>query len=802
MKVERKRTVRRRRQKHDATKYEIGGGILSLFGLFICAGLLGWPVGTVGQILENGFQFLFGATALLPGMVLVITGIRYILTGRPMTLSRRLFLSSLLYFSLISLYHQLEANPSQLLAAGQIIAYGGVMAALVVAGLQRISGEIGTYIFLFGLILIDMVLLMRWSLSSGAKKVGQKTEEKLEVVGEKLREKKEELQENGHSLTDFTLSEMPKIKDFIFKKNRPANDQVPENESVPAEDWNEKDFISNGETAGKPVSDTDEEVNEYDREIAEADTESSIAKASRQDPVFSWQKRIFSKEESIDTLQESMDHKKGESTESADNLTTYQFPPLDLLHGSETHEEGFSVPNKTALLERTLQSFGVSAKVVNVSTGPAVTRYELRPEAGVRVSRIEGLSSDLALALAAPSIRIEAPIPGKPAVGIEIPNRETAEVPLRDVLESKEFQKGKGHILVALGKDITGKPVVTDISKMPHLLIAGSTGSGKSVCINSIITSLIYHSRPDEVKLMLIDPKVVELSVYNGIPHLRTEVVTDMKKAQGVLNWAVREMEARYQLFADARVRNIGGYNAANPEGRMSYIVIIIDEFADLMNVASKEVEVLIQRITQKARAAGIHLILATQRPSADVITGVIKSNIPSRIAFMVESALNSRIILDESGAETLLGKGDMLFKQAGALNTVRIQGAFISDKEVENVVEYVKAEALKQEQRPIAYEPIDLSVPDDSVNNDIAGAGETDELFETAAEWVLDTKRASVSALQRRFRIGYTRAGRLMDLMEARGIVGPAEGAKPRDILINREQLSVLLSTGESRDE
>ncbi len=475
----------------------------------------------------------------------------------------------------------------------------------------------------------------------------------------------------------------------------------------------------------------------------------------------------------------------------------YQFPPLSLLHAGKSGGSGSTdTAQKASLIETTLNSFGVHAKVIHYSVGPTVTRFELKPEMGVRVSKIEGLSNELAMALEATHIRIEAPIPGKSAVGIEIPNTKAASVPLHDVLASDEFQLGKGHILVALGKDITGKTVVTDLAKAPHLLIAGSTGSGKSVCINSIITSIIYHSRPDEVKLMLIDPKVVELSVYNGIPHLRTEVVTDMKKAQGTLNWAVREMEARYQLFAGARVRNIEGYNKANPDKKMPYILIIVDEFADLMNVAAKEVEVLIQRLTQKARAAGIHLILATQRPSADVITGVIKSNIPSRIAFMVESGLNSRIILDEGGAESLLGKGDMLFKQAGALSTVRIQGAFISDEEVEDVVNYVRNECLKQE-AVVTYEPIDLSIPEKTDNPEDMDE-EKDDLLPEAAEWVLDTKRPSVSALQRRFRIGYTRAGRLMDHMQRLGIVGPAEGTKPREILMEKSQLAAVLKAEE----
>ena len=485
---------------------------------------------------------------------------------------------------------------------------------------------------------------------------------------------------------------------------------------------------------------------------------------------------------------------------AAETGPVYQFPPLSLLHAGTGAGQGEAdAGQKAALIESTLASFGVRAKVVHYSVGPTVTRFELKPEMGVRVSKIEGLSNELAMALEATHIRIEAPIPGKSAVGIEIPNTKAASVPLHDVLASDAFQHGKGHILVALGKDITGKTVVTDLAKAPHLLIAGSTGSGKSVCINSIITSIIYHSRPDEVKLMLIDPKVVELSVYNGIPHLRTEVVTDMKKAQGTLNWAVREMEARYQLFAGAKVRNIEGYNKLYPDKKMPYILLIVDEFADLMNVAAKEVEVLIQRLTQKARAAGIHLILATQRPSADVITGVIKSNIPSRIAFMVESGLNSRIILDEGGAESLLGKGDMLFKQAGALSTVRVQGAFISDEEVEDVVNYVRAECIRQESHVI-YEPIDLSIPEKTEKEDEM-VEEQDDLMPEASEWVLDTKRASVSALQRRFRIGYTRAGRLMDTMERLGIVGPAEGAKPRDILVDKEQLSDILAGGKKEE-
>ncbi|WP_443789765.1 DNA translocase FtsK, partial [Dialister succinatiphilus] len=673
-------------------------------------------------------------------------------------------------------------------------------------------GEIGTTILLLGFMVVDVLLLTHWSLSRGAEKVGTKaqkigakTGERLGGMAQKIRDKKAALDAARSAARLEELKDKP--TEFIFKKKKKEEPEVeevteeaqPQDPTLLEESASEKpqgEAIEEGAVKETPPDTTEEEEREpADEEMmpppvplpeSEEPEEEEMAGEMKEEP------EIPGEETPSSPAAE-------EGTPSHSPVTgivkkEYKFPPLSLLHTDHAKGESQSdVAKNASIIESTLKSFGVMARVIHASVGPTVTRFELRPEVGVRVSRIEGLSNELAMALAATHIRIEAPIPGKSAVGIEIPNSRSASVPLRDVLDSSEFKNGKGHILVALGKDITGKPVVTDLSKMPHLLIAGSTGSGKSVCINSIITSIIYHSRPEDVKLMLIDPKVVELSVYNGIPHLRTEVITNMKKAEGALNWAVREMEARYQLFAGARVRNIEGYNKQNPDKKMPYILIIVDEFADLMNVAAKEVEVLIQRLTQKARAAGIHLILATQRPSADVITGVIKSNIPSRIAFMVESALNSRIILDEGGAETLLGKGDMLFKQAGALTTVRIQGAFISDEEVEAVVDYVRKECMEQEKAPVTYEPIDLSVPEKNESSGAEEEEEQDSLLEEAAEWVLDTKRASVSALQRRFRIGYTRAGRLMDSMERLGIVGPAEGAKPRDILMDKAKAQDL---------
>ena len=417
----------------------------------------------------------------------------------------------------------------------------------------------------------------------------------------------------------------------------------------------------------------------------------------------------------------------------------------------------YDVEGKVVRLEEALKSFGVRAKVINVSVGPTVTRYELEPAPGVRVSKIEGLADDIALQLAATSIRIEAPIPGKSAVGIEISNAKATEVSLREVLSSKEFLGGKGLILAALGKDIAGNTVIADLTKMPHLLIAGQTGSGKSVCINTIIISILYHSHPKDVKLILIDPKVVE-----------------------------------YKSFSEHNVRDITSFNKKNPELKLPYIVVIIDELADLMMVAKDSVENSICRLAQKARAAGIHLVVATQRPSVDVITGLIKANIPSRISFAVSSQVDSRTILDKAGAEKLLGKGDMLFNPSGAQNPIRVQGAFVSDEEVSAIVNFIKTQATNQEEI-FEYEPIELSLPEQSMID--MKEDSRDELLEEAAEWILDTKRVSVSALQRRFRIGYTRAGRLMDTMESMGIVGPADGAKPRQLLISKERLLELFS-------
>ena len=481
----------------------------------------------------------------------------------------------------------------------------------------------------------------------------------------------------------------------------------------------------------------------------------------------------------------------------------YHFPPMKLLKKGSGKSQGDSDEylQQTAMkLQDTLHNFGVNVTVTNVSCGPTVTRYELQPEMGVKVSRIVGLADDIKLNLATPDIRIEAPIPGKAAVGIEVPNKENSPVMLRDLLQSREFQEAKSKLSFAAGKDIAGKPVVTDIAKMPHLLIAGATGSGKSVCINTLIVSILYKATPDEVKMIMIDPKVVELSVYNGIPHLYIPVVTDPKKAAGALNWAVSEMTSRYNAFAEYGVRNLGEYNKKVenmrvPEGqerpaKMPQIIIIVDELADLMMVAPGEVEDAICRLAQLARAAGIHLIIATQRPSVNVITGLIKANMPSRIAFSVSSGVDSRTILDMNGAEKLLGKGDMLFYPQGYQKPARLQGAFISDEEVSSVVEF-----LSDKNPVVEYNTkIEQQVNTAGLPGAAGGGEDRDVYFEEAGKFIIEKEKASIGMLQRMYKIGFNRAARIMDQLCDAGVVGPEEGTKPRKVLMTMEEFQNYL--------
>ena len=485
--------------------------------------------------------------------------------------------------------------------------------------------------------------------------------------------------------------------------------------------------------------------------------------------------------------------KKEEETEIfIDNIENnfegeFVLPPINILNRVKRNKNTLTqrdINDNIYLLQNTLESFGVSAKVVQVSCGPSITRYELQPAPGVKVSRIVNLADDIALSLASADVRIEAPIPGKAAIGIEVPNSEIATVSLREVLESKEFQESKSNLSVVLGKDIAGKSVVTDLAQMPHLLIAGATGSGKSVCMNTLITSILFKSKPTEVKFLMIDPKMVELSTFNGIPHLISPVITDAKKAASALRWAVHEMENRYELFAASGVKDINRYNQG--PNQLPYIVVLIDELADLMMVAPADVEDAICRLAQMARACGIHLVVATQRPSVDVITGIIKANIPSRIAFAVSSQTDSRTILDMNGAEKLLGKGDMLFYPTGFPKPVRLQGAFVSDKEVEEVVEFLKAQAKPKYQEGILDQEV---ITVDSSKEET----EDDPLIPEVAKIFIENGQASISLIQRRFRIGYNRAARIIDIMEKKGIVGGYEGSKPRQVLISVEDYQRL---------
>ena len=488
----------------------------------------------------------------------------------------------------------------------------------------------------------------------------------------------------------------------------------------------------------------------------------------------------------------------------------YRIPPLSLLQKGKaaTGDSSRELKETAMRLQQTLNTFGVKVTITDISQGPSVTRYELQPEQGVKVSKIVGLADDIKLNLAATDIRIEAPIPGKAAIGIEVPNKENMTVALRDLLESNEFREFNSNIAFAVGKDIAGKTVVADIAKMPHMLIAGATGSGKSVCINTLIMSILYKAHPDDVKLIMVDPKVVELSVYNGIPHLLIPVVTDPKKASAALHWGVSEMEDRYRKFADYNVRDLKGYNKKIEtmpvcEGeerpkKMPQIVIIVDELADLMMVCPGEVEESICRLAQLARAAGIHLIIATQRPSVDVITGLIKANMPSRVAFSVSSGVDSRTILDMNGAEKLLGKGDMLFYPQGYSKPARVQGAFVSDKEVSDVVDYLKNQSLGNVYNSYA-EDIEEKIKNIGSSGGSSGSGsgggnDRDEYFEEAARFIIDKDKASIGMLQRVLKIGFNRAARIMDQLCEYGVVGEEEGTKPRKVLMSMEQFEQLL--------
>lgn len=682
----------------------------------------------------------------------------------------------------------------QLVEGGTSGADGGIIGALGIP-VKSFFGEIGSKIIIvFAIILLLSVaakfLPIIW-LINGVKKLIDFASEKFE---ERRQNDEEIVPEEGEAEKPVRIKkekgDYPKQVVLDLDKTEDKNFRLPKQskakkEAPPLNKAEEENIVTNN------FDDFDIKIylpsnNEEENPSAELSAELPSAENISSPPAFTAASPKAEKKEPNTAI---------ELTEEDFIAPTkpYEFPPISLLDQSYDRggaQKGSDLRQQAKALVETLRSFGVEAKVLEVNKGPTVTRFELQPATGVKVSKIVNLSDDIALNLAALSVRIEAPIPGKSAIGIEIPNTGNSIVRLREVIDSDEFKNFKAKTAFALGKDISGVPVVTDISKMPHALIAGTTGSGKSVCINSLITSIIYKADPGEVKFIMIDPKVVELSVYNGIPHLLIPVVTDPRKAAGALNWAVQEMTKRYKMFADNNVRDIKGYNdiaGLNGEKKLEQIIIIVDELADLMMVAPRDVEDAICRLAQMARAAGMHLVIATQSPRVDVITGLIKTNIPSRIAFAVSSQIDSRIILDMGGAEKLLGKGDMLFLPMGASKPIRIQGAFISDKEVEKVVEFVRQTDIKYDEDVL--EKIESGVSGEKEPD----GGDADELLPQAIEIVVEAGQASASLLQRRLKVGYSRAGRLIDQLEARGIIGPHEGAKPRAVLMSRAEYAEM---------
>lgn len=670
---------------------------------------------------------------------------------------------------------------------------GGSLGKSIAKILTPTIGTAGTYVVIIIFMIICCVIITGKSLLQGVKTQSGKAydkakednarrrkeaelrrkereQEKKKNTGNSEKEKKKRTDKHavGVSFATTLTGKSPDMKEIALE---PAKEPVPEPEESPS-------FVINRAEPAPDVEEAEPFAEEPYEPVRESKKKSGAMAAAEMERVAA-----------------------AVAADEAKPKKAYHFPPMNLLkRGNKTSGESDAHLRETAMkLQQILQNFGVSVTVTNVSCGPAVTRYELQPEMGVKVSKIVGLTDDIKLNLAAADIRIEAPIPGKAAVGIEVPNKENSAVMLRDLLETAEFKNSQSKISFAAGKDIAGKVVVADIAKMPHLLIAGATGSGKSVCINTLIMSILYKASPEEVKLIMIDPKVVELSVYNGIPHLMIPVVTDPKKAAGALNWAVAEMMRRYQAFAEQNVRDMKGYNekaASSPsiDGEelkiMPQIVIIVDELADLMMVAPGDVEEAICRLAQLARAAGIHLVVATQRPSVNVITGLIKANMPSRIAFSVSSGVDSRTIIDMNGAEKLLGKGDMLFYPSGYQKPARVQGAFVTDKEVQSVVEYLKNHNGDADYDNEIVQHVNTS---EIGTGQGLGAGseenERDMYFTEAGRLIIDKDKASIGMLQRTFKIGFNRAARIMDQLCEAGVVGGEEGTKPRKVLMSKEE-------------
>lgn len=811
-------------------KYEIIGICCILAGVFATAGFIGVDTGRIGHSVDDILAYIFGLGRIVVSLSLIVLGLKYIVIRKACPVSKSWAVGTWIYILLLGLVHLLVILEGTEFLPHSLSVGGGIVGAVMASVLRRFLGFFGAVMAITGACIVTFLVWKNWSISKPVAVVADKAgQEAAKVSGKAV----EGLQDASQSLKQWherrrifdlqaVVGDDPLGRpacgnpdDYPADMERPVStiadardlgngveevrfDASPIEEDVPY-DWASDDSYEEvPETPEEMPEEMPEDARPYSQ-IHETVVGDTVPTAHDVQPGPAAPAASLAGE--TDVLGHDMDDLKPievekssvavETSEEGSSAVpkaagekTYRLPPVSMLKPGPQHIVGLSdeVRENARILQETLQSFNIDAKILNASQGPSITRYELEPAAGVKVSKIVHLADDIALKLAATDIRIEAPIPGKAAVGIEVPNKKLTGVNLRDVIDTDTFRKAAGGVPVCLGKDIAGNPIVADLTKMPHLLVAGSTGSGKSVCINTFIASILFKQRPEDVKLILIDPKVVELSNYNGIPHLLTPVVTDPKKAASVLRWAVREMDDRYKRFAITHTRDISRYNELHPEDTMPFIVIIIDELADLMMMASDDVEKSIIRLGQKARACGMHLVLATQRPSVDVLTGLIKANVPSRIAFAVSSQVDSRTILDMAGAEKLIGKGDMLFYPLGASKPLRVQGAFISDSEIDEMVEFIKAQGGPNYDE--AVQKAQSENPEDSVDFF------EDDLMRQAIDMVLETGQASTSMLQRRFRVGYTRAARMIDMMEAMHIVGPNNGSKPREILMTADEV------------
>mgnify|MGYP002719234579 CR=1 FL=1 len=760
---------RKKRYSEIGSGQEIMGLFLIVIGIvfFIC--LYSQRMGIVGSLIYKLFSVLSGSANFLIPLLLILWGILFNIQATKIHMSRYISFSLIILLCILVFLDGSKEMDMTLIERiiksteyMDITRSGGIIGAIFGFFSYKLLGSLGTYIILSLVIIASIYFMIRPNIEHiimAFEDLGEYFEDKKLAREEKRSEKKLKLEEKEKK-KELKESKKKEIKKVEEKELDNIEDL---SESLVIKDYSEDSIPENKDF--EYVADTDDIEITNDSAIETQDDE----------------------EEVIDTIKDDIEHKKEEEF-------IYTYPDTALLDripskGNFSKDE---VLEKGKIIENTMKNFGIDSKVVAINRGPVITSYELKPAPGIKLSRIVGLSDNIAMALASSDLRIEAPIPGKTVVGIEVPNKDKDSVALKELIESQEFKNSKSDIPLTLGKDVEGNILISGMEDMPHLLIAGATGSGKSVCINSIITSVIYKSSPKDVKLMLIDPKVVELSVYNGIPHLLIDVVTNPKKAAFALNWAVDEMEKRYEAFAENHVRDLKGYNKkmmaeGKEDEKLPKILIIVDELADLMMVASKEIEEYIARLAQKARAAGMHLILATQRPSVDVITGTIKANVPSRIAFAVASSVDSRTILDMGGAEKLLGKGDMLFYPSKYPKPKRIQGAFISDGEVERLVDFVKS---NNEIKNTVESKIEQAIEDKKVNID----NEKDPLFKEAVELVVNDEQASISYIQRKLKVGYSRAGRIVDQMEEMGIIGPHEGSKPRKLLKTKEELDMIL--------